>query len=396
MNKIKVFFIPALALLMACSSSKVEEAALSITESSLMGHIETLSSDEFMGRGTGTEAEDMTVDYLVSQLKEIGVESGVEDGSYIQRFPLLGQKTKNARLSITRSARNSMINRFNYFDDFVAWPSNESGSVNVQNAELVYVGYGIQAPEEDWDDFKGVDVQGKVIVIKNNDPEYDPELFGGTARLYYGRYTYKFEKAKELGAIGAILIHTTPTAGYGWSVVSNSWSRERFYVKSAEGADKGATEFNGWMTYEASKIMFERAGLNLDELLDAADSPEFEPVPLRNTGMTLTLDADYRDINSKNVIATIEGSDPELKDEYLVLTAHFDHLGITAPIDGDDINNGAEDNAAGVSAVLNLMKAYKSIQPEMKRSVMALLVGAEEVGFARLAILGRKSNGTSR
>lgn len=381
MNKIKVFFIPALALLMACSSSKVEEAALSITESSLMGHIETLSSDEFMGRGTGTEAEDMTVDYLVSQLKEIGAESGVEDGSYIQRFPLLGQTTKNARLSITRSARNSTINRFNYFDDFVAWPSNESGSVNVQNAELVYVGYGIQAPEEDWDDFKGVDVEGKVIVIKNNDPEYDPELFGGTARLYYGRYTYKFEKAKELGAIGAILIHTTPTAGYGWSVVSNSWSRERFYVKSAEGADKGATEFNGWMTYEASKIMFERAGLNLDELLDAADNPEFEPVPLKNTGMTLTLEADYRDINSKNVIATIEGSDPELKDEYLVLTAHFDHLGVTSPINGDDINNGAEDNAAGVSAVLNLMRAYKSIQPEMKRSVMALLVGAEEVGL---------------
>ena len=245
----------------------------------------------------------------------------------------------------------------------------------------MYVGYGIQAPEENWDDFKGVDVKGKIIIIKNNDPEYDEELFGGKTRLYYGRYTYKYEKAKEMGALGAIIIHTTPTAGYGWGVVSNGWSRERFYVKSDENADKGNTEMNGWVTYEAGKALFNQAGLDIDEMLEAADSPDFEPVELKNTGLSVSIEAEYRDINSRNVIAKIEGTDLELKDEYLVLTAHYDHLGITKPIDGDSVNNGAEDNAAGVSAVLESMKAYKSIQPELKRSVLAVVVGAEEVGL---------------
>jgi Zn-dependent M28 family amino/carboxypeptidase len=226
-----------------------------------------------------------------------------------------------------------------------------------------------------------VDVKGKIIIIKNNDPEYDEDLFGGKTRLYYGRYTYKYEKAKEMGALGAIIIHTTPTAGYGWGVVSNGWSRERFYVKSDENADKGNTEMNGWVTYEAGKTLFNQAGLDIDEMLEAADSPDFEPVELKNTGLSVSIEAEYRDINSRNVIAKVEGNDPELKDEYLVLTAHYDHLGITKPIDGDSVNNGAEDNAAGVSAVLESMKAYKSIQPELKRSVLAVVVGAEEVGL---------------
>lgn len=365
----------------ACSTSKVDEAAQTITKDGLMGHIETLSSDEFLGRSTGTEGEEKTVNYLVEEFKAMGAASGVEDGSYVQRFPLLGQKTMNHSMKVRRPLRNSTINTLTYFDDFVAWPANQSENVDIKDAELVYVGYGIQAPEENWDDFKGVDVEGKIIVIKNNDPEYDENLFGGKTRLYYGRYTYKYEKAKEMGALGAIIIHTTPTAGYGWGVVSNGWSRERFYVKSGENADKGSTEMNGWVTYEAGKNLFDQAGLDIDEMLEAADSPDFEPVPLKNTALSVEIDAEYRDINSINVIAKIEGSDPELKDEYLVLTAHYDHLGITQAIDGDEINNGAEDNAAGVSAVLESMRAYKSIQSELKRSVLAVVVGAEEVGL---------------
>lgn len=365
----------------SCSSSKVDEAAQSITKEGLMGHIETLSSDEFLGRSTGTEGEEKAVNYLVNQFKAMGATSGVEDGSYVQPFPLLGQKTMNHTMKVRRPMRNSTINTFTFFEDFVAWPSNQSENVSIEDAELVYVGYGIQAPEENWDDFKGVDVEGKIIIIKNNDPEYDENLFGGKTRLYYGRYTYKYEKAKEMGALGAIIIHTTETAGYGWGVVSNGWSRERFYVKSDENADAGNTEMNGWVTYEAGKTLFNQAGLDIDEMLEAADSPEFEPVVLKNTSLSINIDAEYRDINSRNVIAKIEGSDPDLKDEYLVLTAHYDHLGITNPIDGDEINNGAEDNAAGVSAVLESMKAYKSIQSELKRSVLAVVVGAEEVGL---------------
>lgn len=365
----------------SCSNSKVDNAAQLITKDGMMNHIETLSSDEFLGRSTGTEGEEKSVNYLVEQFKAMGATSGVDDGSYVQRFPLLGQKTMNHSMEVRRPLRRSTINTFTFFEDFVAWPSNQSENVDIKDAELVYVGYGIQAPEENWDDFKGVDVKGKIIIIKNNDPEYDEDLFGGKTRLYYGRYTYKYEKAKEMGALGAIIIHTTPTAGYGWGVVSNGWSRERFYVKSDENADKGNTEMNGWVTYEAGKTLFNQAGLDIDEMLEAADSPDFEPVELKNTGLSVSIEAEYRDINSRNVIAKIEGNDPELKDEYLVLTAHYDHLGITKPIDGDSVNNGAEDNAAGVSAVLESMKAYKSIQPELKRSVLAVVVGAEEVGL---------------
>ncbi len=378
----KLFVLILLAATgISCSNSKVDNAAQLITKDGMMNHIETLSSDEFLGRSTGTEGEEKAVNYLVEQFKAMGASSGVDDGSYVQRFPLLGQKTMNHSMEVRRPSRRSTINTFTFFEDFVAWPSNQSEKVDINDAELVYVGYGIQAPEENWDDFKGVDVKGKIIIIKNNDPEYDEELFGGKTRLYYGRYTYKYEKAKEMGALGAIIIHTTPTAGYGWGVVSNGWSRERFYVKSDENADKGNTEMNGWVTYEAGKTLFNQAGLDIDEMLEAADSPDFEPVELKNTGLSVSIEAEYRDINSRNVIAKIEGNDPELKDEYLVLTAHYDHLGITKPIDGDSVNNGAEDNAAGVSAVLESMKAYKSIQSDLKRSVLAVVVGAEEVGL---------------
>jgi hypothetical protein len=217
--------------------------------------------------------------------------------------------------------------------------------------------------------------------VKNNDPEYDPDLFAGKTRLYYGRYDYKYEKAKELGALGAIIIHTDETAGYGWNVVSNGWSRERFYLKGEEDASASATKFNGWMTYQASQLLFEEAGLNLNELMEAADSPDFEPVPLSGIRMNVSMDADYREIMGKNVIAEIKGSDEQLNDEYLVLTAHHDHLGITTPIEADSINNGASDNAAGVGALVEMMESYKSIQSEIKRSVLAVVVGAEEVGL---------------
>lgn len=370
-----------LLLISACSQSPAEQQAENITENDLMEHIRTLSSDEFMGRGTGTPGEQMSVDYLVSQFEGMGAQPGNSDGSFVQPFPLLGQKTSGADMEMIRHRVGSNLGTFDYFDEFVAWPANESERVNIEDAELIYVGYGIQAPEENWDDFKDADVEGKVLVIKNNDPEYSEDLFGGKARLYYGRYTYKYEKAREMGALGAIIIHTTPTAGYGWSVVSNSWSRERFYVKSPEGAEKGPTEFNGWMTFDAGEELFDEAGLDLEEMLEAADDPDFLPVPLTGVGLNVSMEAEYREINAKNVVAKIEGSDPELNDEYLILTAHFDHLGITTPVEGDSVNNGAEDNAAGVSALLEMMRNYKAIQPELKRGVIGLVVSAEEVGL---------------
>lgn len=376
----KIIVLLPLILAAGCLKGvSVEEAAEGINEESVMSHLNILASDEYMGRATGTRGEEMAKDYLVSELKKMGVESGVEDGSYVQPFPLVGQKTSNHALRFKASGKKSITTE--YFSDFVAWPAGEEAEVDVQNAELVYVGYGIQAPEEDWDDFKGVDVSGKIIVIKNNDPEYEEDLFGGIARLYYGRYTYKFEKAKEMGALGAIIIHTTETAGYGWNVVSGGWSRERFNVKSGE-ADDSPTKVNAWITYPLAEQVFGMAGLDVAEMLEAADSPDFKPVPLRGVNMDLSLDAEYREISAMNVLGKIEGSDPALKDEYLVLTAHYDHLGIAAnPVDGDSVNNGAEDNAAGVSGLLELMRAYKKVQPNLKRSVLGLIVSAEEVGL---------------
>ncbi|MDR9414654.1 MAG: M20/M25/M40 family metallo-hydrolase [Gracilimonas sp.] len=364
---------------LGCSRTPADRAANSINKDSLLRHIETLSDDSFMGRGTGTEGEQMTVDYLISEFEQINASPAAGDGSYTQEFPLLGQSTSNAKMTVSTNGRAPFA--LQYFDEFMAWPANQADQVNVQNAELVYVGYGIQAPEENWDDFKGADVEGKILVIKNNDPEYDEDLFAGRTRLYYGRYNYKYEKAKEMGALGAIIIHTDKTAGYGWNVVANGWNRERFYLKGSESQSQTTTEFNGWLTEEASRILFDEAGLNLDSMMQRADSADFEPVPLNGVRLNVSMDADYREIQSQNVLAKIEGNDAELKDDYLVLTAHLDHLGITNSVEGDSINNGASDNAAGVAALLEMMRAYKDIQPVLKRSVLALVVSAEEVGL---------------
>jgi Zn-dependent M28 family amino/carboxypeptidase len=377
--KSPILLFATLLILASCNTNPAEKAAQKIDKDDMLKHIEVLSSDAYMGRGTGTKGEDMTAEYLVNQFEKMGAAPAAGDGSYIQKFPLVGQTTSNAKMMVKTRGRSPFA--LQYYDEFMAWPATQTEHVSVKNAPLVYVGYGIQAPEENWDDFKGVDVKGKIIVIKNNDPEYDPNLFAGKTRLYYGRYDYKYEKAMELGALGAIIIHTDETAGYGWSVVANSWSRERFSLKDAGDASSSNTQFNGWLTLQASRLLFEEAGLNLDEMLEVADSPDFEPVTLHGVSMNVSMDAKYREIMGKNVLAKVEGSDPELNDEFLVLTAHYDHLGITKPVEGDSVNNGAEDNAAGVSALLEMMKGYKSIQPDIKRSVLALVVTAEEVGL---------------
>ncbi len=369
-----------LGLFVGCMNSPIDQVAETITEKSLMKPITKLSSDEFMGRATGTIGELKTVDYLVSQLEEYGLQGGAEDGGFVQDVPLVGQKTaQDAQVQIRKNG--NIVHQFDYYSNFVAWPSNLEEEVTIDDAELVYVGYGIEAPEENWDDFKDTDVEGKILVVKNNDPSNDPDLFGGETRLYYGRYDYKYEKARELGAAGVLIVHTTPSAGYGWEVVANSWSRERFYLRGNEAMEDSPTKFNGWLTKQASANLFESAGLNLENQLEAAESRDFEPVPLRGLSLSLDLEAEYRQQDAQNVLGVIEGSNDRLKDEYLVFTAHHDHLGVTSPVKGDSINNGALDNAAGVSAVLNMARAYKEIQPQLKRSMLFLFVGAEEVGL---------------
>jgi Zn-dependent M28 family amino/carboxypeptidase len=381
MNRNLLYLIPLTILFaISCSESSVEQAAESITAESLMSHIEVLSSDEFEGRAPATRGEDLTVDYLIETMEQMGVAPGMDDGTFVQEIPLLGQQVDGSSASLNIRRNGQVAEQLGFRTDFMAWPSNEAEQVELQNAELLYVGYGIQAPEYDWDDYKGVEVEGKILVFKNSDPSGDPEIFEGDSRLYYGRWSYKFEKAEEMGALGAIIIHTTPTAGYGWSVIENSWGRERFSLK---GDDNAGTkpEFNGWLTEEYSENLFELAGLDLVDMLEAAESRDFEPIPLEGVSLDVELSATYSDMSSRNVLGQIEGSDEDLKDEYVVFTAHYDHLGITTPVDGDSINNGALDNAAGVSAVLEMANAYKKIEPEMRRSALFLFVGAEEMGL---------------
>lgn len=364
----------------ACQSS-VERAENSITEQSLLEHIEILSSDEFEGRAPATRGEDLTIDYLTEQLQEMGIDGGMPDGGYVQEFPLLGQRVDGPTASFVIRQNGNVVEELSYGGEFMAWPANEAEQVDLENAELLYVGYGIQAPEFDWDDYKGADVEGKVLVYKNSDPSYDPDIFDGDSRLYYGRWSYKFEKAEEMGALGAIIVHTDETAGYGWSVVENSWGRERFSLTGGDADTDEMPEFSSWLTTESSETLFSSAGLDLQEMLEAAADRDFEPVPLDGVTIDVNLTAEYSDMSSRNVIGKIEGSDPDLRDEYVIFSAHHDHLGITTPVDGDSINNGAWDNASGVSAVLETANALKDIEGEFRRSVLFLFVGAEEMGL---------------
>ncbi len=382
-NFIHSILIITIVVVAGCQpGANIDEAANLITEESLLAHIEVLSSDEFEGRFPASRGEDLTIEYLVDQFEQIGLEPGMDDDSYIQEFPLLGQVVDGETSTITIQQNGRTVETLSFGNDFVAWPSNEEERVDISDAELLYVGYGIQAPEFDWDDYKDTDVDGKILVYKNSDPSHDPDIFDGESRLYYGRWSYKFEKAEEMGALGAIIIHTTPTAGYGWNVVESSWSGERFSLKSGDEDMGEAPEFNSWFTENVSETLFSSANLDLHEMLDAAADREFEPVPLHGVTLNVELNAEYSDLSSRNVIGMIEGNDPELKDEYVIFSAHHDHLEIAPePVDGDSIYNGAWDNASGTGALIEMAKAFKTIESDLRRSVLFMPVGAEEMGL---------------
>jgi len=344
-----------------------------------MNNVAALAHDSTMGRAPGTEGEQMTVDYIIRKYEEIGLVGGMPDGSFIQNVPVVGQSTTPGAVMRITDGSNT-LHEFDYFTEMMAWPAAGQEEVNIRDAELVYVGYGIIAPEEDWDDYKGQDMTDKILVFKNSDPNSNPEIFGGNTRLYYGRWSYKYEIAQELGALGAIIIHTLPTAGYGWSVVSGGWSRESFALAD-EMQSESDTELNAWLTFPASEALFSSAGLNIDELLAEAENPDFQPVPLEGVRLEIDLEATYSELALKNVIGVLPGSDRNLNDEYVVFSAHHDHLGVGVAVDGDSVFNGAMDNASGTSAMIEMARAYASVQPHLKRNVMFAAVGGEESGL---------------
>lgn len=366
------------------SSAEVQAALESITADRLMEHITVLSDDKFEGRAPGTQGEELTVAYLEEQFRALGLAPGNPDGSYVQQVPLVGITTKS-----TASFRvNGKSFSPRPLRDYVAMTRRVVPSVDVKGSELVFVGYGVVAPEYDWDDYKGLDVRGKTIVMLVNDPavpdpanpgQLDPEVFKGDAMTYYGRWTYKYEIAAEKGAAAAIIVHETGPAGYPWEVVSGSWGAENFDIKPADG-NMGRASVEGWITTDMAKELFAAAGHDFDELKAAAVRRDFQPVPLKGTA-DFSLTNSLREVESRNVVAKLEGSDPTARDEYVVYTAHWDHLGKDDSLEGDQIFNGALDNASGTAGLIEVARAFTQLPEAPARSILFLAVTAEEQGL---------------
>jgi len=348
-----------------------------VTAEAIKGHIRFLADDLLEGRGPGSRGDELTQLYIATQLESLGIKPAAPDGTWFQSVPLVGvTTTAPATVDFRLGSRNVQLK---HHEDMMTVSGKIQDQVSVNDAELVFVGYGIQAPEYDWNDFKDVDVVGKILVVMNNDPESDPELFAGRRRLYYGRWDYKYQMAAKMGAAGALIIHTTASAGYPYQVVQTSWSGEAFELASTTGP---RLDLKGWLTEEATVRLMELAGKNLDTLRDRAQSRDFQPVPL---GIKLSLDmtCSVREQQTGNVLGVIPGSDPELAKEHVVFMAHHDHLGLAAERDasGDNIYNGAIDNASGTATLLAMARAIAGSPTQSKRSLMFAFVGAEEQGL---------------
>jgi Zn-dependent M28 family amino/carboxypeptidase len=359
------------------SSLRAQSQALSADR--LMGHIRTLSSNEFQGRGPGTKGEELTLAYIQKQFQDLGLEPGNPDGSYLQAVPLVGTRP-DSKMMLTLTGHGKTM-QLAFEKDFVAQTRRMVDSVHL-DADMIFAGYGVQAPEYKWDDFKGVDVKGKVIVVLINDPPVpDEKMFGGKAMTYYGRWTYKYEKAAELGAAGCLIVHETGPAGYPWGVVRDSWSGESFNLVAAD-KNMHRVAVEGWITREQAQALFQTAGLDYEAEKKKAVSADFRPVPL---GMKARLDIHntLRTIQSHNVIAKRTGSDPLLKNQYVIYSAHWDHFGIGPEVNGDRIYHGALDNASGSAALLEIARAYAQLKSENapRRSILFLSVTAEEQGL---------------
>jgi len=367
-------------ILQACGPTATGEAltyadqvAHLITGEELQSVVAELASDAYEGRAPGSAGDVKAREWMAAQLADANIAPGAGQG-YEQPFELVSVTTElpaawpfSTGVSVAPGS------------EFVANVANQTSGALLAGAELVFAGYGIQAPEYEWDDFKAQDMRGKVLVMLNNDPDWDPDLFAGKRRLYYGRWTYKYEIAARLGAVGAIIIHTTPSAGYPWQVVETSWTGPQYEIP-IEGEPR--LEVAAWLTETAARELLTSAGHDLDALTQAARSRDFAPVPLGIT-TTVELDAGLERVETANVLGVLPGCDDKLKNEAVVVTAHHDHLGMgIASSEGEDvIYNGAFDNATGVAAVLSLARALSALPSPPRRSIVFALVGAEEQGL---------------
>ena len=335
-----------------------------------------LSSDLLEGRGVGTRGGDLATEYLATQFALAGAKPAGDRGGWFQTVPLVGVEPKpNAELTAIAGGQTTS---FQWRTEFVGLDEQQKPDVQF-DAEAVFVGHGITAPEWNWDDYKGVDVRGRVVVLFTNEPaSNDPNFFDGRALTYYGRWTYKYEEATRRGAVAALIIHTDQTAGYGWDVVRSSWGRQNAYVELPPG--QNALALAGWITRAAGQKLLTLAGRNVDQLLAASESRDFRPIPL---GIRIHghIPSNIRTIESRNVAALVPGSDPKLRDEMVIYSAHWDHLGIGEPVNGDPIYNGAIDNGTGCAILLELARAWAALPQKPRRSALFLAVTAEEDGL---------------
>ncbi|HET9315539.1 MAG TPA: M28 family metallopeptidase [Vicinamibacteria bacterium] len=372
----------ALPLLVAATPPAVtitpaeKAAAKAITPARLLAHTRFLADDLLEGRGPATRGDRLAQAYIATQLEGMGLEPAGPNGSWFQPFDIVGVDSKAPATTLFRKGSDSV--QLREHEDFIAGSGVQVAQSRVEDAELVFVGYGIVAPEYGWDDFKGADVKGKVVVVMNNDPEDDPKLFAGRTRLYYGRWTYKYEQAARMGAVAAIIIHTTPSAGYGWQVVQTSWSGEQFSVPAGGEPE---LQVKAWVTEDSARKLAKLAGKDLDALRTSAQSKDFKAVPLGVTWSVVLENAVGRK-QTANVIGRLPGSDPVLSKDAVVYSAHHDHLGVRegATAGKDAIYNGAHDNASGVAAMLAIAEAMKAL-PRPKRSILFAAVAAEEQGL---------------
>jgi Zn-dependent M28 family amino/carboxypeptidase len=353
-----------------------KDAANVIDRDTLEGPTRFLADDLLEGRAPAHRGDVLARSYVASVMQLLGLQPAAPGGGWEQRVDIVGITTHAPQEWTFHAGDKGLSLRF--WDEFIAATGVQTPEVSVADAELVFVGYGIQAPEFAWDDFKGADLKGKMLVVMNNDPDWDPALFAGKRRLYYGRWMYKYESAARVGAAGAIIIHTTPSAGYGWQVVQNSWTGEQVELPDA---GERRIKARAWTTEDAMRRLLALGGFDLDALVSKARSREFRPVPL---GIRTSLDLTNTITRGQtaNVLGMIPGSDPALKDQVVVFSAHHDHLGIGKPdATGDTIYNGAVDNATGVAQVLSIARAFMALPQRPRRSILFAIVSLEESGL---------------
>ena len=385
--------LPSLLLGLALASAALSAATPpAISGASILARVKVLASDEFEGRAPASPGEEKTVAYLVSEFKKIGLAPGNPNGTYLQNVPMIGITSKPAA-SFTAGTQTFSPT---HLIDYVALSKRVTAHVDVKASEIVFVGYGISAPEFGWDDYKGLDVRGKTVVMLINDPpvttaagQLDPKVFGGKAMTYYGRWTYKYEIASAKGAAACLIVHETGPAGYPFAVVSGSWGRENFDLRTPD-ANASRVAVEAWLSLVFTKQLFTAAGQDFAALKTAAASRDFKPVTLKAQA-TFSVANTTRDVGSKNVVALLPGSDPKLRDEFVIYSAHWDHLGLDPKLTGDQIFNGAADNASGTALLVEIAQGFAALPAAQKpaRSILFLSVTGEEKGLLGSQYYGR-------